>query len=902
MEMVPMSVEHTHKAAAENRTSANVFMNESVRKAGYTPYNVSRSNHDIEGGSRYFYTVKDVITPFRDDEVTENSAFIFCDVDYYCDMNRWLSIGQPCVLYTLVPQTLSYRAVDYAYHIKDDRIHYQVSGGAVYSHPLWKYEGDTHTVVTNDGDLLVYQVEQKIVPGDPNRRFIWFVPGARITGPHWEHLYPDSNPCLLERRTYARDESTNYIYEPIMDSLSIARNGEWHSVELSGRVFEAIRKRIDNKSSPPVIADVERILRESDNGKTTVVDAPLLFELIAGGPLVANIVRTTTQAAHFQPLGDLVTEDGKHTGQVISNVLVENPSLFPTKGYNSDQATIEGRITRMKNTKNPTKNYKIWANEFIQLLVPDPGKGTPLSVEEVRLAQKTANQRSRFELVKEHLRTNTENRMKAFIKAEPYSSPNDPRNITTMSPENTIMFSTFAHSFKRYLKRFPWYGPGLSPKEIALRLRTLSLGTGSTLDGDYSRMDGTHSSFTNRYVVRPSFMRWCAPEHRAELNSHFKAVYRRRATTATGIMYDPGETNRSGSSITTEVNTLVASYNIYVAYRELGYQPRPAFESIGFVFGDDTNHRDDPGLDIALEKTASDLGLILKIHRNMKGDPVPCLGRYFVDPATRLDSFQDPLRTLSKLHLTSNKQVTPEQALVNKALGYFNTDEMTPIIGTWAKKVLDTYGRKSRGMTNEEVYKCSNAWPQTDKDCIKSAMATVLGLEVSELNRLDGLVETATLDQLPVLLTSYAQPRIEAVVGDVIVGPAAHIPNQNVPNQEPERVGGSCSTSEQQNHRSPPSIGHRPSDPEENPGGPTVEVRSQSLWKRVLDWTRREPSGDVSPERPGPLEGGGTIDGPPESGTPPRHPPRPHRRRRNDRRNSPPWRESRRDPHEGPNP
>lgn len=118
-------------------------MNESVRKAGYTPYNVSRSNHDIEGGSRYFYTVKDVITPFRDDVVTENSAFIFCDVDYYCDMNRWLSIGQPCVLYTLVPQTLSHRAVDYAYHIKDDQVHYQVSGGAVYSHPLWKYEGDT---------------------------------------------------------------------------------------------------------------------------------------------------------------------------------------------------------------------------------------------------------------------------------------------------------------------------------------------------------------------------------------------------------------------------------------------------------------------------------------------------------------------------------------------------------------------------------------------------------------------------------------------------------------------------------------------------------------------------------------------------------------------------------------
>nr|APG76216.1 hypothetical protein [Hubei noda-like virus 5]APG76387.1 hypothetical protein [Hubei noda-like virus 5] len=864
MEMVPMSVEHTHKAAAENRTSANVFMNETVRKAGYTPYNVSRSNHDIEGGSRYFYTVKDVITPFRDDEVTENSAFIFCDVDYYCDMNKWLSLGQPCILYTLVPQTLSHRAVDYAFHIKDDLVHYQVSGGAVYSHPLWKYEGDTHSVVTDDGDLIVYQVEQKIVPGDPHRRFIWFVPGARIAGPHWEHLYPDSTPCELERRTYTRDEFTNYIYEPIMDRLSIARNGEWQSVELSGRVFEAIRKRIENKSSPPVIADIERILRESDNGKTSVVDAPLLFQLVAGGPLVANIVRTTTQAAHFQPLGDLATEDGKHTGQVISNVLVENPSLFPTKGYNSDQATITGRIQRMTNTKTPTKNYKVWANEFVQLLVPDPGKGTPLSVEEVRLAQKTPNQRSRFELVKEHLRGTTDNRLKAFIKAEPYGSPNDPRNITTMSPENTIVFSTFAHAFKRHMKQFPWYGPGLSPKEVAQRLQMLSRATGSTLDGDYSRMDGTHSAFTNRHIVRPAYMRWCAPEHRAELNGHFKAVYRRRATTATGILYDPGETNRSGSSITTEVNTLVAAFNIYAAYRELGHTTTEAFALIGFVFGDDTNHCDDPGLAEALEKTASDLGLQLKIHRNPAGSPVPCLGRYFVDPATRLDSFQDPLRTLSKLHLSANKQVTPEQALVNKALGYANTDGMTPLIGTWALKVLSTHGKRPRGMTNEEVYKCSNAWPQSDKDAITTAMAHVLNLEVSELKRLDTLLQSASLDQMPVLLTSHAAPRIAAVVDDVVVGPATHIQNNHVPNQESERIGGSSSTPELQNRRSPPPPGHRPPGKRQGPRGPPRQVR-------LTKTARPRP---LQEERAARMENGQRND------RTPNRPPRPTRRSR----------------------
>nr|QYF49965.1 MAG: hypothetical protein [Henan sediment noda-like virus 2] len=775
MELVGMSKEHTHKAAAQNRTSANVFMNEAVRRAGYTPYNVSRSNHDIEGGSRYFYNIKDVGTPFRDDTIEENTALVFCDVDYYCDMNRWLKLGKPCLLYTLVPQTLSHRGPDYAYTIRNDVVRYRVSGGAEYEHQLWNYEGDSFGIVNDDGDLIIYQVEQKIVPGDDNRRFIWFVPCAVVEGPYWRYLYPDSgSPSPLKRRSYVRDEHTNFIYEPITDRLSVARNGEWQSIELAGRTFEAIRKRMANKTSPPVIADVERILRESENTKSAPTDAPLLFELIAGGPLRANIVRTTVQAAHFQPIGPLATEDGTPSGLPIANTLVETPAVFPTKGFNSDTATIKGRVTAMTNNVRPTKNYKVWANEFIQLLVPDPGKGNPLSVEEVRAAQKTPNQRARFQHVKDFLRVKTENTLKAFIKAEPYGGPNDPRNITTMSPENTIMFSTFSHAFKRHMKRFKWYGPGMTPKQVAVRLGELARQTGSVLDGDYSRMDGTHSAFTNKHIVRPAYMRWCAPEHRAELKGHFDAVYRKRAVTASGIVYDPAETNRSGSSITTEVNTLVAAFNIYCALRELGYSTTEAFELIGFVFGDDTNNPDLEGLDKALEKTAADLGLTLKVHRTEKGDPVPCLGRYFVDPAVRTDSFQDPMRTLGKLHLTSNKQVTAEQALVNKASGYINTDRLTPLIGTWAKKVLDTHGTKTKGLTGEEVYKCSMAWPQKDRAAITTAMAKVLGIETSELTARDNLLLEASLDQVPVLLGNTAEPRITVVVDDVIVGPAVH--------------------------------------------------------------------------------------------------------------------------------
>jgi hypothetical protein len=765
---IPVSKEHTHQDAARNRTSANIFLNTLVTKAGYEPYNVSRSNHDMYGGNRYFYCIKDMATPYRDDEIRDNTAFIFTDVDYYCDINLWLKHHRPMLMYTLVPTTVAGRGPDYAYSIENDLVKFVVSGGAEYQHPLWDYCGDTVSVIDDDGALCSFSIEQKILPGDKNRRLIWLLPTTRVPGPYWAWLF---EPTSIKRKTFSDDGGKrNVIFEPITDTVSVAANGAHHSVELPGSVYNAIRRRINHKTTPPVVADIERLLL-SNNVPEPSVKAPVLFDLIGAGPFVPNIVRTTEMFAHFQPLGPLATEDGKTTGAICGNTLVTNPAVFPIRSYNSDVSTIDGRITRVKNTITPGRKYVIWAQEFIRELVPIAGKGCPISVEDVRKLQNAPAQISRFEQVKHLLGVTPTNRLECFIKAEPYMGTNDPRNITTMSPELTTMMSCFTYAFKQdVLKHHNWYGPCKTPKKITERLRELA--GGDMISTDYSRFDGTISKFLVDNIIKAAYLRWCSEEHRTELEGWFRAMYKKTGTTANGLKFQPGYSTRSGGPTTTDGNTIVTLFPQYCSLRTLGYAHSEAWSKVGIAYGDDGGMKcHSPDLPSALELCASDLGLKLKSVVVESGVPFPFLGRFFVDLRAMNDSFQDPLRTLTKLHLTSNKGVTPAQALCNKAHGYVNTDALTPIIGAWCHKVIGTYKLKFKGATKEEQFKRSYAWQQSNADAIREACATVMEMSVADLRQFEAMVENTALDQLPMLIDNSVTNKCLAVLGDAIVEP-----------------------------------------------------------------------------------------------------------------------------------
>lgn len=585
MRLYPMRVSHSHPTAASYRSAVNIYMNDIVKAKGYKPYNVSCSATDRGPGSRYFYGLKDLAIPFQDDEITDEHVLIMCDVDYYTDMNKWLSYFRPILMYTFTPTKCVGRTKDYAYRLVDGHVEFHVAGGSSYRHKLWGYTGDVVSTVREEDDtLLVFNIEQREIPGDEFHRYIAITPMVSVPAPyHW--WLKDCDRYPLERLCFDQGEY-NVLYEPVRDTISVAANGAWQCVTLQGKVYEAIKQRIANKTSPPVVSDIERLMRAAGD-EDAACNAPLIFNMM-NLDLRKNVVITNGVVSSFQPLGSLITEDGKPSGTQISPPLVSEPAVFPVRGVCADEATIRGRIDAVKNVKVPPREYKQYAEEFVDLVVIKSGRGCPLSFAEVQKLQATVQQRARTKVVQATLTTNVINRLQAFIKAEPYANVTDPRNITTMAPELTIMMSAYTYGFKQQvLKNVHWFGPGKNPNQTIKALSRLQANGKDWLAIDYSRLDGTVSEFLQKHVMFACYMRWASPEYRPELDHLLKQVFIQSGTTATGLKFKPGWGTRSGSPCTTDGNTLICAYVLYCALRNLGYEKQEAFDKIGLVYGDD---------------------------------------------------------------------------------------------------------------------------------------------------------------------------------------------------------------------------------------------------------------------------------------------------------------------------
>lgn len=189
--------------------------------------------------------------------------------------------------------------------------------------------------------------------------------------------------------------------------------------------------------------------------------------------------------------------------------------------------------------------------------------------------------------------------------------------------------------------------------------------------------------------------------------------------------------------------------------------------------GDDSVMPAIPGLAASFEDTTSALGMKAKMDTSEPGEAVGFCGRIFVNPGVTLDSFQDPERTIIKLHLSGNKQVSPVQAAYNKARGYLATDSMTPIIGDWAKKVIDLCaGSEIKNALGEELYKMEHPWPQENAEMIREAFCNHFGWSDAELILKEVMIQSVTgLLEFPVILDNQLTHKIEAVIGDSVIGP-----------------------------------------------------------------------------------------------------------------------------------
>jgi len=779
--MIPMAKNHTHPASATLRSSVNEAFKRLALNAGFIPYSVSAANSDCNEGSRYFYDVKSFGIPYRSDVITDKHCLIFTDVDYYPEMDKYLQLGVPMLIYTFCPlkvaQTIGVDPEhnEQSWCIKDDVVTYHVAGGASYSHEVWDYSGDTISTVTKEGNLINYHVVMHDLIDDPHRRIVMLLPSTVVLWPYWTYLDNNLIPRLQRKKFTHQD--FNILFDPVKDTISASANGSYHSVELSSRLYTAIQQRLTNKSSPPVVADIERMLAAA-KFEDPATGAALLFEAVKSvKEFRPYITATHGLATTYHPVAPIVTEDVVCPGQPICSPLTSSPALFAAKGVNSDTACIEGRVNAPRNLVTPVKEFKRFQNEFISFMVPTNRCATivPWTISEVLEKQNRPTQKARYEQEAVTMGVNSANHLRAFIKTETYAGAKAPRNITTCSASLTTMFSCYTYAFKdAFLKSTPWYAPCKTPIEIAERISKI-VGHKGAVMADFENMDGSVSQFLQDTVLA-IYCRAFIPMHRGELNNWYRKMLMTRATTSTGMKYDAGVGTRSGSPPTTDGNTMIDAFVCYCALRQMMMTPKDAWAVLNdqtIFAGDDSVLPAIPGLDVAFAAATEALGMKAKMSTSLPGQAVGFCGRIFVNPGVTLDSFQDPERTLIKIHLSGNKQVSPVQAAYNKARGYLATDSKTPLIGNWARKILDLCaGTELKDALGEELYKMDHPWPQENAEMIRETFCSFFDWTEAELILKEALIDSVTaLDKFPVILENTLTHKIEAVVGDSVVGP-----------------------------------------------------------------------------------------------------------------------------------
>lgn len=263
-------------------------------------------------------------------------------------------------------------------------------------------------------------------------------------------------------------------------------------------------------------------------------------------------------------------------------------------------------------------------------------------------------------------------------------------------------------------------------------------------------------------VVRPAYLAWAGNQYKNEVGRLLAAEYNAKGVTKFGVKYDAGYGTLSGSPRTTDGNTMINAYICYCTWRQVGENPQKSYQRIGLCAGDDGINATPPEV---VERVSRDLGLKVKLEVSRRGAAVKFLSRIFVDPWGSMGSFQDPDRTIKKLHISfAPSEVTDEEAVYNRAEGYLTLDPEAPIVSNWCRKVLQTLGPVVGERAHKVLTRCDKdvpyykvAWPQvTDVEFAIQRYAESLGIgseQVRAINRLiDGALDYRHLR--PMLITS----------------------------------------------------------------------------------------------------------------------------------------------------
>lgn len=742
---------HTHPGSAAVRNAGASFMDLFSAITGLHAYFIQSSPADARNGRdgcRTFHWGKDLSVKHQ--SYAPKPADIRCivDVDMYLDMPNLLATSPGVfLLTTFQPSRVCHSTGEYSFTFdSDDRVLYNVSGGACYTHHVWDYGSDVVTATTRRWwfmfDTTVYNVDRRKT--DEHHQLILLTPIRRILSPFLNISRWLGHKAIERLSVNEEIAGKNFL------RLNVATaNGLHRSTGIAGNYHAAYTTAAEDDT----LAGMARIGKTdlSAAGIKTAVDgvdqasAIVLTEyhrLKTGRePQTVYPVEASVFRYQFSPK-DYDPEAKASLIPFMSPIILGCYS--PDKTRSNDAAAVSGRITSVAPPEiEITPHLLTYMQEFAAFLIPNEQKHKlhPVDIDTVKEKQNRPAQQAILLNAENIARPVVDEGIQTFQKSEAYSSANDPRIISTLPGVNKLNYSRYIYAFTTLLRATKWYAFAKTPIEIATRVAEICVAAMKwIINTDLSRFDGRVSTVL-RTLETILLMRAFHTDHHKELNELIASQKNQRAKTTFGVKYDTGLARLSGSPETADMNSVD---NAFMGYLELRTTPGPdglirspqeAWDALGIYGGDDGITADvDP---VHYSATCRKVGQVLDAEEVQRGKQgVKFLAREYGPGVWHGDanSMCDVPRQLSKLHTTISlpPTVTAQQKLGEKLYSFFLTDANTPIIGTIAtwftvnfKKYVPSKLNEGnmRGVANyNSLVESDVQYPNTDQEWMQSVV------------------------------------------------------------------------------------------------------------------------------------------------------------------------------------
>nr|APG76125.1 hypothetical protein [Beihai noda-like virus 30] len=757
-----------HATSGAVRDAARRLISGAISAAHCRKVEISPGGHTIDEDNaiHLHVAVGDLHRPLSYHKLVEGDILAMIDVDYYiAEPDEYFGQPVPFILHTFQPTTVAGSDGDVTFKICDNIIDYKVDGGGRWQHQIWDW--------CNYGEYLefcprpsrfcldwwlswigIQRVQyQKVHHARPwldcpMRALVWGIPQFSCLRFTW--LAMEIQPrrlCRVDFRDPRRPDWNVIVdhTQPGKLTASIGRAGDDAHVEVSKTDLDIIKGLSTAQSVS------SRLLSFGYQSTRTLA---LIGQYYGSKDLEVDqytqVARPATVMVHWPVASEMDTPETsmRSYGAPVVKCVNLCPQL---KRWEVLSNSLEYRVSRVVNNKLPRPAIGIYAEEFVRLVVPDRHKGAPLSLEETVLELNKPSQVLAIKQIWETVDMPHRSLIEAFVKNEP---TNKAGRIISSFPDMRYLlkFSSFTIAFRDNVLHSEhnshWFCPGLTPPAIAKKVVGYVRDIVQPVEGDFFNFDGTVSEWCQRHVMNAVYHRWFARQYCQELTTYTDDLISCPARAKRfGFRYEAGVGVKSGSPTTCDLNTVLNAFIQYVAVRRTKPElPKElAYSQIGLAFGDDSLFDDQYTKE--WNWCAKQVGMNLKVERCDPTTGVTFLARVFPDPWNTETSFQDPMRTFRKLHLTARPNIPYEDAALDRVAGYLTTDKLTPVISDYCSMIERCYGsssdvekrRKRKDANREKPYwlTVGGAWPQspTDVNLMLSCVAARTGFTEEQLTK-----------------------------------------------------------------------------------------------------------------------------------------------------------------------